>query len=178
VAVKAALLIVCLAAGATRSPWAQTGRKSQHGTLTQRVADAEVRIVYNRPVARGRELFGGIVPYGKEWDPGADEATTIAFSTDVLFGGARLPAGTYSVWVVPMERGPWTFILSVAADVFHTPYPKGNDALRIPVTPQRGSHMETLAFYFPVVDADSAVLSLHWGTTVLPIPIKAGGAPR
>src|SRR2546425_7231971 len=50
------------------------------------------------------------------------------------------------------SRGPWTFILSTAADVFHTPYPGAKDALRIPVTPQRGPHMETLAFYFPVVD--------------------------
>src|SRR5213594_2838019 len=91
----------------------------------------------------------------------------------------RAPARRqYSIWVVPMERGPWTFILSTAAEVFHTPYPRGRDALRIPVTPRRGHHMETLAFYFPVVDGDSAVLSLHWGTTVLSIPIKAGSAPR
>ncbi len=175
---KTAFLIGCLAIGATGWASAQAVRKSQHGSVAQRIADTDVTIVYNRPVARGRELFGPTVPYGKEWDPGADDATTIAFSADVSFGGVRLPAGKYSVWVVPMERGPWTFILSTAADVFHTPYPKGKDALRIRVTPQRGPHMETLAFYFPVVDADSAVLSLHWGTTVLSIPIKAGGAPR
>ena len=175
---KTALLIVCLAIGATGGASAQAVRKSQHGSVAQRIADTDVTIVYNRPVARGRELFGPTVPYGKEWDPGADDATTIAFSTDVSFGSVHLPAGKYSVWVVPMERGPWTFVLSTAAEVFHTPYPRGKDALRIPVTPQRGPHMETLAFYFPVVDGDSAVLSLHWGTTVLSIPIKAGSAPR
>src|SRR3989442_45788 len=118
------------------------------------------------------------VPCGKAGARGGDDATTSAFSTDVSFGGVHLPAGKYSVWVVPMERGPWTFVLSTAAEVFHTPYPRGKDALRIPVTPQRGPHMETLAFYFPLVDGDSAVLSLHWGTTVLSIPIKAGSAPR
>ena len=94
---KIAFLIACLAVAATRWVSAQAVRKSQHGSVTQRVANTDVTIVYNRPLARGRELFGPTVPYGKEWDPGADDATTIAFSTDVSFGGVRLPAGKYSV---------------------------------------------------------------------------------
>ena len=78
---KTAFLIGCLAIGATGWASAQAVRKSQHGSVAQRIADTDVTIVYNRPVARGRELFGPTVPYGKEWDPGADDATTIAFST-------------------------------------------------------------------------------------------------
>ena len=57
--------------------------------------------------------------------------------------------------------------------MWHTPYPRGRDALRVQVRPQAGSHMETLAFYFPVVEGMDAVLHLHWGTTVVAITITA-----
>jgi len=69
-------------------------KKSQHATVTQRVGRTEISLVYNRPVARGRRLFGGIVPWGQPWNPGADDATTITVSRDVRVNGAPLPAGT------------------------------------------------------------------------------------
>ena len=145
-------------------------KKSQHGTLTQTVANTEISIVYNRPVARGRELFGALLPYGEIWHPGADDASTIEFSRDVLIAGLPLPAGTYSLWTIPMPD-EWTIIFSTAADVFHEPYPDGQDALRITVRPEMGTHMETMAFYFAVVEAKDAVLRLHWGDTFVAIPI-------
>lgn len=150
-------------------------KKSQHGSLSQTIADTEVTIVYNRPVARGRTLFGpdGIVPYGEEWNPGADQATSIEFSRDVTVNGEPLAAGAYSIWAIPgAER--WTIIFSDAADVFHVPYPgEERDALRLEVRPERGCHMETLAFYFPVVEGTEAELRLHWGETVVPLTIEA-----
>ena len=65
----------------------------------------------------------------------------------------------------------WTVILSQAWEVYHTPYPEGEDALRLVVEPTQGQHMETLTFYFPLVDGPNAVLALQWGTTVVEIPI-------
>jgi hypothetical protein len=146
--------------------------KSQGARLEQRVGPVLVTIDYRRPVARGRRLFGGIVPYGKEWNPGADAASTIGFSGDVVVEDRPVSRGTYSIWAIP---GPeqWTFILSRAARVFHEPYPAGQDALRVSLRPETGPHMETLGFYFPMVDADSAVLHLHWGETVLPVRLRA-----
>ncbi len=145
--------------------------KSQHARVEQRVGHVLVTIEYNRPVARGRRLFGGIVPYGVPWDPGADAASTIAFDGDVEVGGHPVRKGTYSIWAIP-DPEQWTFILSRAAKVFHVPYPEGKDALRLSLTPQTGPHMETLGFYFPLVDADSALLYLHWGETVVPIRLR------
>jgi hypothetical protein len=72
-----------------------------------------------------------------------------------------------------MEREEWTVIFSRAHTVFHLPYPDGQDVLRVRARPTTGPHMETLGFYFPVVDGDTAVLNLHWGSTVLPLRIKA-----
>lgn len=146
--------------------------KSQYARLEQRVGRVLVTIEYNRPVARGRRLFGGIVPYGKEWNPGADAASTIAFSGDVDLEGRPVPKGSYSIWAIPAPE-EWSFILSRAAKVFHEPYPAGRDALRLSIRTQSGPHMETLGFYFPMVDADSALLYLHWGQTVLPIRVRA-----
>ena len=157
-------------------PWAASpaqARKSQHATVMQAFGATEVTIVYNRPGARGRKLFGDLVPWGKVWCPGADEATTISITKDVLVAGQRLAAGTYSIWAIP---GPdeWTLIFSKAADVFHIPYPgPTRDALRVTVKPQAGPFMEALAFYFPAADADRALLNLHWGETVVQVPLAA-----
>jgi len=143
---------------------------SQHGSVSQHVADTIITVEYNRPVARGRELFGALVPWGRVWCPGADDCTTIALSTDVKIADQSLAAGTYSLWALP-EPDQWTMIINRAQPVFHTRYPSGQDVLRIPAKPRTGSQMETLAFYFPVVDGKHAELVLHWGTTVVPMPI-------
>ena len=145
-------------------------RPSQHGSVSQHVADTIITIEYNRPVARGRDLFGALVPWGRVWCPGADDCTTIAVSTDIKIGGQSLPAGTYSLWALPTAE-QWTMIVNRAHPVFHTRYPADQDLLRIPATPRTGTPMETLAFYFPLVDAKHAELVLHWGTTVVPMEI-------
>jgi hypothetical protein len=147
--------------------------QSQHATVTQIMGTTQVTIVYNRPSARGRTLFGrgGVVPWGKVWCPGADTATTITLSKDMVVGGQPLAAGKYSIWAIP---GPdeWTLILSRAADVFHIPYPgAAQDALRLTVKPQTGPFMESLSFYFPAANADRALLNLHWGETIVQVPL-------
>jgi hypothetical protein len=161
-------------------PWAVATAQaipfSQHGTVSQRVGLTDILVEYNRPVARGRVLFGpaGLVRPGRIWHPGADSASRITFSRDVVIEGHEVRAGTYSLWLLPGEGEPWTLILSRAARVYHTPYPGERlDALRAPVRPDSGQHMEVMAFYFPVVAPDSAVLRLHWGTTIVPIRIRA-----
>lgn len=146
-------------------------RKSQPAEVRQRMGATEVVVVFNRPSARGRDLFGGIVPYDSVWNPGADEATRVEVSRDVVVEGRSLPAGKYSLWAIPRPES-WTLIFSRAHDVFHTPYPEGRDALRLDVQPRAGEHMETLGFYFPAATADSARLHLHWGTTVLPLHLR------
>ncbi|MBA3342247.1 MAG: DUF2911 domain-containing protein [Gemmatimonadaceae bacterium] len=146
-------------------------RKSQLATVSQMVGSARIEIVYRRPVARGRELFGGIVPYGRPWSPSADSAALFTASRDLEVEGLRLAAGRYSVWAIP-GRETWTVIFSSAQPVFHLPYPEGRDVLRVRAPARAGDHMETLAFYFPVVDADSAILNLHWGKTVVPLSVR------
>jgi hypothetical protein len=106
------------------------------------------------------------------WNPGADTATQVTFSSNVLINGQALSAGTYSLWAIP-GRETWTVIFNRAAPVWHTPYPgPEQDALRLDVQATSGTHMETLVYYFPVVDGLRTTLHLHWGTTVVPLEIR------
>lgn len=147
-------------------------KASQAGSVTQSIADAEIRVVYNRPVARGRELFGSLVKWGEIWNPGADQATRIEISRDIRLAGQPVSAGNYSLWAIP-DPEEWTLILSHAWDVYHIPYPgESDDALRFKIRSRSAPHMETLAFYFPSVDRRNGVLALHWGETLLEIPVE------
>ena len=168
--VIAVFAVVVATAGARLGARVQSPKPSQHGSVTQQVADTTITVDYNRPVARGRALFGSLVPWGRVWCPGADTCTTIELSTGVKVNGQPLAAGTYSLWAEP-AADRWTLIFNTVHPVFHTRYPAGLDALRVQATPRQGSQMETLAFYFPVVDGHHAELVLHWGTVVVPLAI-------
>ena len=140
-------------------------RKSQAGAISQRVADTEIVVTYSRPVARGRALFGALIPFGKVWNPGADQATKVSFSRDVVVAGQSLAAGAYSLWVIP-GASEWTVIFNRAADVYHDPYPgEATDALRLSVAPSLGNYEEVLSFAFPLVEGKRTTLRLAWGET-------------
>ena len=173
------LLVVVMALGAgADGARAQGYPFSQRSSVTQHVAHTTIAIEYGRPVARGRVLFGQLVPWDSVWHPGADSATRISFDHPVLLDGHEVKAGEYSVWLVPRATGPWTVILSRAAHAFHKPYPgAAQDAYRFDVTPERGAHMESLAYYFPSVVRADAVLRIHWGETIVPIRIAAPYSP-
>lgn len=167
-----------LAVGAALPAHAQGYPFSQRGSVTQHVAHTTVTVEYGRPVARGRALFGQLVPWDSVWHPGADSATRISFNHPVRLEGREVKAGEYSVWLIPRATQPWTVILSRAAHTFHKPYPgAARDAYRFEVTPEAGAHMESLAYYFPSVMRADAVLRIHWGETIVPIHITAPYSP-
>lgn len=146
--------------------------KSQAAAVGQRVATTEITLTYSRPVARGRQIFGALVPYGKVWTPGADQATAVTFSRDVLINDHALAKGSYSVWTIP---GPetWTFIFSKVPKAFHESYPgEAQDALRVEVRPEKAPHVETLTFDFPIVEGKDAVLRLAWDDVSVPLSLR------
>jgi hypothetical protein len=171
--VSAVLLTIALpfAVGSAQREDPPRVRPSQRASVSQHIADTTITLDYSRPVARGRELFGKLVPFGRIWCPGADDATTIQVTTAIKIEGKDLPAGKYSLWAEP-NPDHWTMIVNRDHAVWHTRYPEGQDQVRVEVKPRRGSHMETLAFYFPVVDGRKGELVLHWGTVVVPLSIE------
>jgi hypothetical protein len=170
---RLATLVVLLSLGAC-SAKAQPGRRSPRGTISQSVNGTEISIRYYRPVLRGRTPFPGVVSWGRTWTPGADSATRLETSGPLEIEGHALPAGKYSIWVIPQEKDAWTVIFNRAADAFHLSYDESQDALRVQARPvTTAQSIETLEASFPLVDADSAIFQLQWGTVALPLRLKA-----
>jgi hypothetical protein len=147
---------------------------SQRGTVSQTIAGTVVTVQYDRPSARGRVLFGeeALVVYDALWTPGANRATILELSGPARIEGRDVAAGRYGVWTIP-RADRWTLILSRVWDTHHSIYPGApEDVMRTEIPPQPAAHMETLAFYFPVVGAYATTLVMHWGTTAVPIRIE------
>jgi hypothetical protein len=166
-------VLVFLTLGACAAK-AQPGRRSPRGTVTQTVNGTEISIRYYRPVLRGRTPFPDVVSWGRTWTPGADSATRIETSGPLEIEGKELPAGKYSIWVVPDEKEAWTVIFNRTANAFHLTHDESQDAVKVQARVTTAAQpVETLEFSFPLVDADSAVMQLQWGTFVLPLRVHA-----
>src|SRR5271156_894034 len=80
-------------------------------TLKQRIGITDVEITYSRPGVKGRHVFGALVPYGKLWRAGANQATKISFSTPVKLNGTDIAAGAYALFAIPTKE-EWTLIIN------------------------------------------------------------------
>ena len=145
---------------------------SQRATVSQLVGLSEVTVVYHRPVAKGRQVWGSLVPFGQVWRAGANENTTIAFSTPVTVADREIPAGTYGLHVIPGER-EWVFVLSNVSWAWGSfTYDAAEDAVRATVPAQDAPHAEVLTYTLDAPTADSVAVTLHWGTRQASLPVK------
>lgn len=151
-------------------------RVSPRARVTQVIGFTEVAIEYSRPAVRGRTIWGELVPYGRVWRTGANEATTLSFSTDVYVEGAALKAGTYSLHTVP-DRRAWTVVFNEIAEQWGSfDYDQANDAVRIEVQPRRTAEQrEWLSFAFRELTVDSADVVLHWDHLQVAFTVKTDG---
>lgn len=171
---RALVIVACVAAPALARSQV---RASELASVSQVIDGAHLAIEYSRPSARGRTLFGQVVPWGETWTPGANWATTFAVDRDVDADGHRLPKGKYSVWMVP-GKGDWEVLFARPAHRFHMSRPKKDDvALRYAVRPEEGPHTELLTWSVPSVRGDSATLRMQWGTTSVPLHLVVAPAP-
>lgn len=147
-------------------------RVSPNATMSQTIGVTEVEMTYGRPSVRGRDIFGGLVPFDEVWRTGANEATTISFSTPVRIEGNALDAGTYGFFTVP---GPdqWTLIFNETAEQWGAyNYDSGSDALRVQVEPEPAPKREMMSFYVHNVTDSTATAFLHWNETRVPFEIS------
>ncbi|MDG5766907.1 DUF2911 domain-containing protein [Balneolales bacterium ANBcel1] len=165
-------LVVCAAASAQERPRNDI-RISPNALVSQTIGTTEVTITYGRPAVREREIFGGLVPFDRVWRTGADEATTITFSEDVLVEGESLDAGTYSLFTIPRGAGEWTLIFNAIAEQWGAyRYDSAEDVLRVDVAPQEAVHMEQMMFYFEDVEGSAGKAILHWKDVKIPFQIE------
>ena len=145
---------------------------SPHATLKARAGLTDIEIDYSRPSVRGREIFGGLVPWGQVWRTGANESTKISFSTPVNFGGKEVPAGKYALYTIP-NQSEWTVILSGDTTLWGSNnYKEDKDAIRVTVKPiALTQKVETFTFDVGDISTDAATIRILWDKTVVPVPL-------
>ena len=111
---------------------AQRQRASPHEKTQATVDGANLAIEYGRPYVMGRKIFGGLVPFGRVWRTGADEATTLVTDQMLVFGTLTVPPGTYTLYTLPNEK-EWTLIVSKKTGQWGASYPEGEDLGRVPM---------------------------------------------
>jgi hypothetical protein len=148
-------------------------RASELGLVQQTIDGTKITIEYSRPAARGRTLFGGVVHWGERWTPGANWATTLETDHDIRLAGQVIPKGKYSLWMIARQDSEWSLFVHPKDRLYHTQRPDTSEAItRISVKPESGPHLERLTFSFPTITPDGAVLEMHWGTTLVQLPIR------
>jgi hypothetical protein len=141
-------------------------RASKNGEASFKAGSVDVVIHYGRPQAKGRTVWGELVPYGKVWRTGADEATTITFTSDATLGGKPVKAGTYGLFTIPGET-EFTLILNqTAAQWGAYEYDASKDVLRVNVTPEAGPSVEAFT-----IEAEGDTLWLKWAEVKVPVPV-------
>ena len=146
---------------------------STDATFKQQIGFGEVEVKYSRPSARGRLIFGGIVPFGEMWRTGAHDATTIRFSEAVKLNGNDIPAGTYSLFTIP-NATEWTIIINKVSEMHGTSdYTQEQDLVRFAAKPEKSAHYyETFTIEVNDLSKDEAGLFLLWENTQVKITIK------
>jgi len=132
-----------------------------------------VEVEYSRPGVKGREIFGGLVPYGEVWRTGANAATKVTFSSDVTFGGAEVPAGSYALFTVPGES-EWTVILNEVVGQWGSyNYDPAGDVARVtaPVT-KLPQPVETMIIALHDLKDHAASFTITWDRTRVAVPIE------
>ncbi|MEZ5288379.1 MAG: DUF2911 domain-containing protein [Vicinamibacterales bacterium] len=168
-----ALLLAAPPAGlAQEGPTVVFPRTNPSATITQRIGVTDVTVKYNRPSVKGRAVFGALVPYGRVWRTGSDEATTITVDTAFTLNGQPVAAGTYALFTIPGPEA-WTVILDrTAAQWGSYSHRDADEVLRVSATPMRLDRpVESLTMGFDDVTAGAAVLHVTWERTRVPVTI-------
>mgnify|MGYP006267073241 CR=1 FL=1 len=159
----------------------QLPRKSPAAGVSATIGYTEISVDYSAPAVRGREIWGGLVPYGELWRAGANESTTICFSTAASVAEQEIAAGCYALFLLPREKGDWTLVLNRDTSLRGTSgYDKSLDALRVPVEAKfaRTANQERLQYEVVSQNIESGYLLLSWERLRLYIPIRVNTMER
>jgi hypothetical protein len=146
---------------------------SPPGTVECQFDGKTVHINYSRPSMKGRKIYGGLVPYDKEWRTGANEATTFVTNTNVDVGGTKVPAGNYTLFTVPSQK-QWTLIISKKTGEWGIPYPgKEQDLARIPMRSEElSTPVEQFTISFERTSPEACTLRLDWEATRAEVNVR------
>lgn len=161
------LLFSVTAAADTRQIW-----DSPAASVSQTFGITDVTLTYHRPQVKGREIWGKLVPFNEVWRAGANEATTIAFTSAVKLGGKEIPAGSYALFVQP-AKDKWTIIVNKDAKQWGAfTYKADQDVARFDVIPAAAPMTEWLTFSIDPTSQSQATISMKWEKLEAKIPLE------
>jgi Protein of unknown function (DUF2911) len=179
--VAAATLVSSTSAMAQAAKKKQRQRISPHETITATIDSYEVKLVYGRPYTKDpksaemRKIWGGLVPYGKVWRTGADEATLLTTAAPIEIGGTSLPAGTYSLFTVPAEDGTAKLVINKKTGQWGVPYDeaseKANELARIDLKKTTlDKNVDQFTMAIEPQASGGGELKMMWETTQYAVP--------
>ena len=142
-------------------------------TIEQQFSLSKITVEYSKPGVKGRKIFGDLVPFNKVWRAGANAATKITFGQNVDFGEKMVKAGTYSLFIIPMEK-EWKVILNSNANQWgSTGYDEKLNIAEVMVPAQRlNDKQESFEISLQPVDDHTTHLAIKWDMTQVMVPIK------
>jgi hypothetical protein len=144
---------------------------SPEASVSQTVGLTDITVTYHRPAVAKRKVWGDLVPYGQVWRAGANENTTIEFSSPVSIGGKTVPAGTYGLHMLPTEKD-WTIILSSVHSAWGSfSYDEKEDVVRLTAAPKPTEFEERLEYRFENPTETSVDLEMAWDKVAVSFPI-------
>lgn len=166
------LLLALVAFSFTAQAQMELPQPSPKAEIEQMVGLTEIEIEYSSPGVKGRDIFGGLVPYGKIWRTGANKATALSFSRDVMIADTEIPAGEYSLFTIPGED-EWTIILNSETELWGTgSYDETNDVVRFTATPeQHDEFVERFRILVEDFDNEKAHIAIEWADVVVSFPV-------
>ena len=173
--IKNALIIAALV-GAMPLMAQQRQRLSPHETTGAVVDGNRVTIVYGRPYTKDphsgemRKIWGGLVPYGKVWRTGADEATLLITQKPIVIGGTTVPAGAYTLYTLPAEGGPAKLIINKEIGQWGTQYDEKQDLARVDLKKET---LDKPVDQFTMAVSRNGELKMMWENTQYSVPITA-----
>jgi len=150
----------------------RTPQPSPAQTFKQDFGLGTIEISYCRPGVKGRKIFGDVVPYGELWRTGANNATTINFSDEVMIEGTKIPAGKYGLLTIP-NPNEWIVIISKQTDVTSAEdYKQDQDVVRVKTKPvSLSSKVENFTIAVDQLSNTNCILHLQWDQTGVSLPI-------
>jgi hypothetical protein len=147
------------------------GLISPPDTVRATVGSAYLTLNYSRPSKRGRVIWGGLVPWERVWRMGADFATHLTTSAELTIGAAVIPAGRYTLWMLPSQHGESLLIVNRQINIFGTQYNPAQDIIRIPL--QRGPASAPIERFTLAIESER--LRISWDTAEwwVPLAVKA-----
>jgi len=150
-----------------------TPQPSPAATIKQVVGLADVEIVYSRPSAKGRVVFGDLVSFDQVWRTGANAATTISFNEEMTIGGTKVPAGKYALFTIP-SKTEWTVIINKNTALWGSDgYKQEEDVVRVKVKPTSlADAVETFTIGVSNLTQNGAFVDIVWEKTKISFPIE------